>query len=204
LGPAHRIFEKTLVLSEKRGMKLTMRFFVKRGRALGVVLAAGVFAAAAFGQETNLPPETSADTPPAAAEAPAAQPEQPKPAAGPLLDEISGIELGMTVDQVRDKLGKPETQDDASMFYDLDDGKQVQLRLDGNKKVMMVAGIFTGDKAAAPEFNEVFGSAVAAPSEENGTVYKLVRYPDAGYWIAFSRLSLKDGPMTTVTIQKIE
>jgi len=182
---------------------LKMNLFVRLGRTVGLVFAAAVLAVGAFGQETT-PPEATAGSETVTAEAPVTQPEPPKPApAGPLLDDINGVELGMTVDQVREKLGKPETQDAVSMFYDLDDGKQVQLRLDGDKKVMMVAGIFTGDEAAAPEFTEVFGEAVQTPAEENGTIYKIVRYPDAGYWIAYSRLSLKDGPMTTVTIQKM-
>ena len=38
---------------------------------------------------------------------------------------------------------------------------------------------------------------------ENGIVYKLVRYPSAGFWVAYSRLNAGGDPLTTITIQKL-
>jgi len=37
----------------------------------------------------------------------------------------------------------------------------------------------------------------------DGSAYKLVRYPKAGYWVSYSRTAGKD-PTTTITMQKID
>jgi hypothetical protein len=161
--------------------------------ALAAAFSAVVFASTAFGQET-IPPNQNA----AAVKTVAAG-----QVTGPLVDDINGIALGMTADEVKDKLGKPDTGDAATMYYDLDNGLQVQLRLDADKKVAMVAGIYSGNRADAPEFGEVFGSDVQPTRQENGSVYRRVRYPSKGYWVAYSQLDLESGPMTTVTLQKI-
>lgn len=165
---------------------------IRIGRVKGFVLSAAAIltlSLAAAGQESDM---TATVTPPQAADQPA----------GPLVDDINGITLNMTAEQVRDKLGKPDAGDASMMYYDLDGGQQLQLRLDADKKVTMVAGIYSGKKIDAPEFTEVLGS--EAPTPENGRIYKLVRYPSAGYWVAYSRIDLDSGPMTTVTIQKLD
>jgi hypothetical protein len=89
------------------------------------------------------------------------------------------------------------------MYYVFDNGESMQLGLGADEKVTMVAAIYSGKDAAAPELNEVFGADAAKP-DTSGKIYKRVRYPDAGYWVAYSRLNLDAGPMTTVTIQKID
>ena len=47
---------------------------------------------------------------------------------------------------------------------------------------------------------EVLG--VEITPKKNGTIYKLVRYPDAGYWVAYSRTAGKS-PIVSVTMRKI-
>jgi hypothetical protein len=37
----------------------------------------------------------------------------------------------------------------------------------------------------------------------DGSAYKLIRYPKAGYWVSYSRTAGKD-PTTTITMQKID
>jgi len=175
--------------------------------ALGAVLFVTFCATAAFAQQTP-PPDASSSQQPTAdaaapvAEAPAAPPQMQTPA--PLVDDVNGIELGMTADAVKDKLGKPDTKDATTMFYELDNGAQVQMRFGDDKKVVMVAATYSGSKADAPEFAEVFGTDVQPTRKDNGSIYKMVQYPSKGYWVAYSRLDLDSGPMTTVTMQKID
>ena len=125
-------------------------------------------------------------------------------AAKTALTNLRGITIGMTADQVTDKIGKPETSDQTGMLYTFSNGETLQLSLDADKKVRMIATVYSGKDAKAPEPNEIFGSTETVQPQADGRIYKLVRYPDAGYWIAYSRLNLDSGPMITVTIQKID
>jgi hypothetical protein len=153
-----------------------------------------MLAGAVFAQDGQ--PATEPSPAPAAAPAPEAAP-------GPVISELHGISIGMTADQVKDKLGKPDTSDAATMYYDLENGESLQLRLDADKNVMMVAVIYSGREAKAPTFAEVLGPDTPVITKENGSIYKQVRYPAKGVWVSYSKLALDSGPMTTVTIQKI-
>jgi hypothetical protein len=120
------------------------------------------------------------------------------------MKDVNGVTLGMTADDVKEKLGKPDAGDDTSLFYTLPNGESLQLKLDGDKKVSMVAAIYSGKDAKAPEPTEIFGPDASVQPQADGKIYKMVRYPAAGFWIAYSRLNLDGGTMTTVTIQKIQ
>lgn len=182
---------------------------LKRGRAGIAALAFMIFAFAAqsFGQDGAAPVATP--EPQAEQAAPATQTEPAAPAAqgtqtnAPLIDDINGITLGMTANEVRDKLGKPDSGNGTSLYYELKNGQQIQLQLDAEKKVTMVAGIYTGAKADAPEFAEVFGPDKTPQPQENGNVYQRVRYSEAGYWVAYNKVNLEDGAMVIVSLQKI-
>ena len=117
--------------------------------------------------------------------------------------EIKGVKIGMTADEAIDKLGKPMSRDAAGMYFELSNGQAMQLALDDKKHVATLSMIYNGKKAGAPDFAEVFGKAVEPDENENGTIFKRVRYSDLGIWVAYSRIGDKDNPMTTVTIQKI-
>ena len=128
-----------------------------------------------------------------------------KPAGpSPVVSDLNGVTLGMTADDVTEKLGKPDVGDDSGMFYTLSNDESLQLRLDQDKKVSMIAAIYSGKGAKAPEAADVFGPDGAVTPDTDGKLYKMVRYPKAGFWIAYSRLNLSNGAMTTVTIQKID
>jgi hypothetical protein len=47
---------------------------------------------------------------------------------------------------------------------------------------------------------QVFGADIDA--KPDGSKYRLVRYPKAGYWVSYSRTA-GDTPIVTVTIQKL-
>ncbi len=122
----------------------------------------------------------------------------------PLVSDVEGITLGMTSEAVREKFGKPEAGDASSSYYKLDKARQLQLRFDGDGEVTMASMIYSGKDARAPEAAEVFGPGVSVEPDESGKVYKMVRYPAAGYWVAYSKIDLDGGPMTVVTIQELE
>lgn len=119
------------------------------------------------------------------------------------LKEVKGISIGMNADAVTKALGNPAVSDDTSMYFQLSDNEALQVRLDAEKKVFIVSVDYSGASAKAPEIKDVFGPEVQVQPGANGKIYKLIRYPEAGYWVSYSRINLDSGPVTTVTINKL-
>jgi outer membrane protein assembly factor BamE (lipoprotein component of BamABCDE complex) len=122
----------------------------------------------------------------------------------PATANLKGITVGMTADEVKDKLGKAKFTDATGFYYVFSDDETMQVTLDADKKVQMIAAIYMGDEAKAPKYEDVFGAGAAVEAQPDGKIYKLVNYPDAGYWVAYSRVMVGDEPTTTVTMQKIQ
>jgi len=57
-----------------------------------------------------------------------------------------------------------------------------------------------GEGGNAPDAKSVLGEDVEAKAD--GSMYKLVRYPEAGYWVSYSRTA-GNSPLVIVTMQKI-
>jgi hypothetical protein len=164
---------------------------------LGIALLLGLFAVAAMAQ-------APANTPAADTAAKLEQPKTPataptKTVLTPYVHSVRDVELGMTVDQVKKKLGKPEVQDDTGLYFSLSGGDSVQIGLDADKHVRTVAAIYAAGSKDAPAFKDIFGTA----ADNNGDVYKMQRYPDAGYWVSYSRTNSQDKPVVVVTMKKI-
>ncbi|MDQ4121239.1 MAG: hypothetical protein M3209_07320 [Acidobacteriota bacterium] len=121
----------------------------------------------------------------------------------PVVNNLKGITIGMTADEVKDKLGKAKVADANGLYYVFSDEESMQITLDPDKKVQMIATIYSGEETNAPKYEDVFGAEVAVEKQPDGRIYKLVQYPDAGYWVAYNWLMVGDKPMTTVTMQKI-
>ena len=121
----------------------------------------------------------------------------------PVMTEYRGIKIGMTADEVRETLDKKPQVDDNSGFYYVFSGEEsAQIGLDENKKVRLISVMYSGEDAKAPKYEEVFGKDLAATETEGGGLYNLVRYPEAGIWVAYNRTA-GDDPLVTVTIQKM-
>ncbi|HXG84134.1 MAG TPA: hypothetical protein VNI84_08915 [Pyrinomonadaceae bacterium] len=119
----------------------------------------------------------------------------------PVLTDYKGIKIGTTADEVRDKLGKAKIDDKDGFFYDADD-EMVQIRVDGDKKVRFVSVTYSSKNEYTPKYADVFGAEAQVPTKPDGSIYNLVRYPKAGYWVAYSRTA-GEKPIVTVTMQKM-
>lgn len=127
-----------------------------------------------------------------------------KPAFLPVLKHYKEVKIGSTADEVRDKLGKAKIDDKDGFYYRFNDSEFAQIRLDKNNMVRLISITYSGDNKNTPSYADVFGAdAAVAAAKPDGSVYKLVRYPQAGYWVAYSRTSGND-PSVTVTMQKIQ
>lgn len=120
----------------------------------------------------------------------------------PFVTELRGVSIGMTRDEVKDKLGKPKVSDKAGMYFELAKNESAQIGIDAKGLVRTVALIYANGDSDAPKFEDIFGPDVAMVKKKDGSVYKLVRYRSAGFWIAYSRSAGKKA-MTTVTMRRI-
>lgn len=121
--------------------------------------------------------------------------------AKPLFYEYRGVQIGMTAEEVRKKLGDPTDKGDEQDFFLLNDTESAQVFYNQAHKVMAISANFLNGAQDVPTPKALFGADLEA--KPDGSVYKMVRYPKAGYWLAYSK-SAGDAPLITVTIQKID
>jgi len=120
----------------------------------------------------------------------------------PVWQSYKGVAIGMTADEIRTKLGAPKSEDSEGFFYIFSETENAQFLLDSSKKVRTISVVFTADHSASPNFADVFGKTAEVQAKPDGSIYKMVRYEDAGYWISYSRMA-GEKAMVIVMIQKI-
>jgi outer membrane protein assembly factor BamE (lipoprotein component of BamABCDE complex) len=120
----------------------------------------------------------------------------------PVWQSYKGISIGMTADEVRTKLGAAKSEDDQGFFYIFSETENAQFLLDNNKKVRTVSVVFTAESTVAPKFPDVFGNTAELEAKPDGSIYKMVKYMDAGYWVSYSRMA-GERAMVIVMIQKM-
>ena len=149
------------------------------GRALLVVIAfsiAGVSQAQAQQKRSALAPEED-----------------------PVFQENRGVKIGWLADEVRKKLGSPANKGDEQDFYVFGEKETAQVLYDKGQVSAISIDFMTGAKEVITP-QQVFGADIEA--KPDGSKYKLVRYPKAGYWVSYSRTA-GDTPIITVTIQRL-
>lgn len=114
--------------------------------------------------------------------------------------EYRGIQLGMMTDDVRKKLGDPKDKGDEQDFYVFNDTETAQIVYDKTHKVVTISADFI-NASGVLSAKQVIGADVEAKAD--GSVYKMVRYTKAGYWLSYNRTS-GASPLTTITLQKIQ
>ena len=139
------------------------------------------------------PPRTAPPT--AQAPLPVSQLEEP------LLREYRGVQIGMAQEQARQKLGTPGDVSDRQDFYTFSNTESAQIFYDAQKRVMAVSINYLGESSGAPTPEKVFGA--PAEMKPDGSIYKLVRYQRAGYFVVYSRTAGDAPPLITVIMQKI-
>jgi hypothetical protein len=107
----------------------------------------------------------------------------------------------MTAEEVRKKLGSPRVKDTDQDLYVFNDTQAVQVFYDKAGAVSAISIDFMSGANGIPLAKEVLGT--EAETRTDGSVYKMLRYPKAGYWVSYSRTA-GNSPTTTITMQKIE
>jgi len=133
---------------------------------------------------------------------PAARSFAQKPGAEtPQFSDFKGVRIGMPTEEVRKKLGSPRDKGDEQDFYVFNDTQAVQIFYDKASKTVTAISIdFMSGASQIPEAKNVVGE---LDVKADGSAYKLVRYPKAGYWVSYSKTAGKDSTIT-ITMQKID
>jgi len=121
--------------------------------------------------------------------------------AEPVYREYRGVQIGMSKEQVRQKLGTPGDVTDRQDFFNINGNESPQVFYDATARVMAVSVNYLGEGSGAPSPEKIFGAPVEPAAD--GTIYKLVRYERAGYLIVYSRTGGDAPPLVTVTMQKL-
>jgi len=134
----------------------------------------------------------------------AAQTTRKAPAAAdddPVFLDYRGIQIGWLADEVRKKLGTPVDKGEEQDLYVFNEKELCSVIYDKTtRKVTAISVDFMNGANSPITPQQVFGSDVETKSD--GSKYKLVRYPKAGYWVSYSRTA-GDSPLITITIQKL-
>ena len=119
----------------------------------------------------------------------------------PIFKEYRGVQIGWLADDVRKKLGDPASKGDEQDFYMFGEKETAQFQYDkATKKVVAISVDFMNGGSAILTPQQVFGSDIEA--KPDGSKYRLTRYPEAGYWLSYSRTA-GDTPIITITIAKL-
>jgi len=128
------------------------------------------------------------------------QPSEMPITAAPVYQEFMGIALGMDADEVRSKLRHLKEKGERQDFFVFSESQSAQIVYDDQGKVIVISVDYVGNDGKAPSPESVLAEAVHA--KQDGSIYQLKRYPEAGYWVAYSRTA-GDNPIVTVTMQKM-
>jgi hypothetical protein len=121
------------------------------------------------------------------------------PEENPVFQEYRGVKIGWVADDVRKKLGSPANKGDEQDFYVFGEKETAQVLYDKGQVTAISIDFMNGAKEVITP-QQVFGADIEA--KPDGSKYKLVRYPKAGYWVSYSRTA-GDTPIITVTIQRL-
>ena len=125
---------------------------------------------------------------------------QPAPADEPLYREFKGVRIGTSQDEARKKLGGPEDKGKEMDFFVFSERERARVYYDAGGKASAVIVTYIGKSGDVPTPKAVLGSDIEA--RPDGSMYKIVYYPKAGYWVAYSRTA-GDEPLTIITMQKM-
>ena len=162
------------------------------------LLAPALFAAALLCAAPSVFAQDSGQTPGDSAASAAAAAVTPQDE--PLYREYKGVKLGMSANDVRQKLGKPKDAGKEQDFFVFSDRERARVYYDDKGNASAIITTYIGKSGNAPAPETVLGAPLDPKAD--GSMYRMVQYPKAGCWIAYSRTS-GDEPLTMVTMQKM-
>lgn len=122
---------------------------------------------------------------------------EPTTAPQPLLTDYKGVRIGMTVQEVRTKLGSNGMRVDEQELFVFNDRETAQISYDSQNRVFAISVDYLGG-IGAPDYRTVVGPEITV--KPDGSMYRIVRYDH--FWVSYNRTPNNSVPMVTITIQK--
>lgn len=122
------------------------------------------------------------------------------PATEPAFKDYKGVRIGMSADEVAEKLGEPAVKDENEGVFLISDVEMVQVLYDKAGGVSALSITYSAEHTNPPTPLAILGEDVTADAD--GRIYKLIRYPESGYWVAYSRTA-GAAPVVSVTMNKM-
>jgi hypothetical protein len=119
----------------------------------------------------------------------------------PVYTNYRGVKIGATQAESRKALGQPQEGTDAQDTYVFNEKEYASIYFDAERKVKAISIDYLGDETKPPTAIQVVGS--AADTKPDGSTFKMVRYPKAGYWVSYNRTA-GQSPLISVTMQKMQ
>ena len=116
----------------------------------------------------------------------------------PPFHAYKGVALGMSADEVHQKLGEPTEKGDKRDFYFFSEDENADVFYQ-DRKVLAISINYVGSASQAPNPKEILGLAVEPKAD--GSIYRRVRY--SGCWVSYRRSAGSD-PLITVTMQELQ
>jgi hypothetical protein len=175
-------------------MGINLRSFIRSIRPLVPAIVFMLAVSVANGQTTSsksTQEEVAAVTNPSASNAATTK--------VPVFAGYRGVTIGMTAEEVRSKLDGIK-EGDRQDFLVFSKSESAQIYYDDQGRVMAISIDYFGNNSNAPTPEAVLG--VALEAKADGSMYRLNRYPDAGFWVSYNRTA-GDKPIVTITMQKM-
>jgi hypothetical protein len=119
----------------------------------------------------------------------------------PLYSVYKGVHIGTSTEDVRKKLGAPARKSDDQDVYVISGKETAQIFYDASHKVIAISVDYFGDGSGAPDYRGVVGPDIE--TKPDGSMYKLVRYEKAGFWVSYSRTA-GNAYVVTLTIKNLK
>lgn len=117
----------------------------------------------------------------------------------PLYTDFRGAKLGMTPEEIREKLGTPVLKDAELDYFVISDTVTAQVAYDAAHKAKTIS-VDYANGTGAPDYRTVVGNELTTKAD--GSAYAMVRYESRGFWVSYSRTA-GTVVVVTITIQKI-
>jgi hypothetical protein len=117
----------------------------------------------------------------------------------PLMSDYKGVRIGMTAEEAHARLGTGMRIDEQE-FYVINERESLQLAFDSANKVIGISVDYLGG-VGAPDYRSVVGPDINVKLD--GSMYKMIRYEQLGFWVSYSRTPNTAVMMVSITIGKI-
>jgi len=117
----------------------------------------------------------------------------------PLYAEYRGVRLGMTMMDVRTKLGEPVMKSAEQDYFVISPSETVQIAYQA-EKVVTISTDYTGG-AGAPDYKSVVGDSLL--QRPDGSMFSMVLHNAQGFWVTYNK-SASTVPVVTITIGKMK